>query len=185
MGEKANKLNKSAQLYVVGSLARYERNEDIIKGLKEKFNIDVSSAAITYYDPEHLSRIGRSLSSELEQHFNVQRRLFRESIESVPSSSQVVRLQRLERMAIDLEKKGNYQLAAKLYKQIAEEVGGMYNAKNGLLPLNNAESDEYHEDNSISDAERMVRITRILQPTTKEGTGQDSVSSFTSSKKTD
>ena len=170
MEKKTNRLAKTAQLYVVGSLAKYERNEDIIKGLKEKFNIDISSAAITYYDPEHLSKIGRNLSPELQQHFDVQRKSFRESIESVPSSSQVFRLQRLERMATDLEKKGNYQLAAKLYKQIAEEVGGMYNAKNYPLPLTNAESDEYHEDNSISDAERLARITRILQPTTKETT---------------
>lgn len=129
MGEKVAKLSAQAQLYVVGALARYERNEDIVKALKELYEVDITNHAITYYNPVSLAKQGKTLKAELQEHFNKCRKEFLEAVQTVPSSSQVFRLQQLDEMAQVAKDKKNYKLAASLYEQAAKEMGGFYTDK--------------------------------------------------------
>lgn len=129
MGEKGNKLSKDAQLYIVGALARYERNEDIIEKVKLIYETEINSSAVSYYNPVYQAKQGKTLKAELQEHFNKCRKEFLEAVQTVPSSSQVFRLQQLDEMAQVAKDKKNYKLAASLYEQAAKEMGGFYTDK--------------------------------------------------------
>ena len=118
-------LNKKQKLFIVRSLAQFNTPQETVVLVKEEFSIDVSRQQCEAYDPT--KHVGKDLSDELKKEFDVTRKDFLGTPQSIPIANLAVRLQRLENQYI---KHGKNRVAAQsLLKQAAEDIGGKYTNK--------------------------------------------------------
>ena len=117
------KLTTQHKRAIIERLACFESPTEVQTAMKAEFAIDVSLPQILYYKPE-------SAGSELGQqwkdlHTEIRKR-FLEGTGDIAIAQKSFRLRRLEGMARELERRKNYELAAKLYEQAAKEIGEAY-----------------------------------------------------------
>lgn len=138
------KLTRPQQMHIVRELACFERPSDVRDSLKALYGVEiVNLSQITYYDPTTSTA---NLADELRELFAVTRKKFVEDTADVAISHRSVRLRRLERLIAKLEQKLDEPLPQKnlmllkdligevraLYKQVAEEVGGVFTNRREL-----------------------------------------------------
>lgn len=75
--------------------ARYYGNKDILEIMERDYNVMLSYSQVRYYNPEDLYNKGH-LNDKWLGVFSSERQQTREAIESIPLSSKVYRLQRLQ-----------------------------------------------------------------------------------------
>jgi hypothetical protein len=124
------KLDREQQTFVVQSLACFDSPTVVAAALRKEFSVTLTPQSIEAYDPT--KKAGRNLSVRWKSLFEETRKTFLEDTATIAISHRAVRLRALQRMADKAETQGNMGLAATLYKQAAEESGGVYTNRREL-----------------------------------------------------
>ena len=120
------RLKKTEKTFIVRSLAQFMTPTEVVKDIKEKFNIDVSPQQVETYDPTNVA--GADLSQEFVDLFNEARKEYLDQpLHNIIGANDLIQLQILSDLLMN--KKGNVVLAIKLIDQIQKIVKGHYERK--------------------------------------------------------
>lgn len=120
------RLKKAEKAFIVRSLAQFMTPSEVVKDIKEKFNIDVSPQQVEYYDPTKVA--GALLAQEFVDLFNEARKEYiAQPLHNIIGANDIVQLQILSDLLVS--KKGNTVLAIKLIDQIQKIMKGHYERK--------------------------------------------------------
>ena len=109
------RLKKAEKVFIVRSLAQFMTPTEVVKDIKEKFNIDVTPQQVEYYDPTKVA--GANLPQEFADLFNEARKEYlAQPLHNIIGANDIVQLQILSDLLVS--KKGNVVLAIKLVDQI-------------------------------------------------------------------
>lgn len=123
MATRNHKLTDEQKRFIITSLAVYKPVRDIQAGLKDNFGLDLEWKKIDRYNPGSSEYRG---GKELTDLFNATRQKFIDEVASHPAAHQAYRVLRLGQMAEKAFERNNFPLAAKLFEQVAREVGGAF-----------------------------------------------------------
>ncbi|MDI3341606.1 MAG: DUF2280 domain-containing protein [Sphaerobacter sp.] len=123
------RLSEEVKTFIVQRLACYDTPQQVADAVREEFGLDVDRRQVQTYDPE---RTGKKPSAKWCAIFEATRKKFLEEIDAIPIANKAVRLRRLDRMAREAERRGNYVLTAQLLEQAAKETGGVYTNRREL-----------------------------------------------------
>lgn len=85
------KLKKTEQLFIVRSLAQFMTPTEVVKAIKERFNIDVSPQQVEAYDPTKVA--GRDLRQEYKDAFETTREEYlKQPIHNISGANDIVQL---------------------------------------------------------------------------------------------
>jgi hypothetical protein len=117
------KLKKAEQLYIVRSLAQFMTPTEVVKDIKEKFNIDVSPQQVEAYDPTKVA--GRDLRQEYKDAFEVTRgEYLKQPIHNISGANDIVQLKILSDLLWN--KKSNVTMTIKIVDQMQKIMKGFY-----------------------------------------------------------
>ncbi len=117
------KLKKAEQLYIVRSLAQFMTPTEVVKDIKEKFNIDVSPQQVEAYDPTKVA--GRDLRQEYKDAFETTREEYlKQPIHNISGANDIVQLKILSDLL--WSKKNNVPLTIKIVDQMQKIMKGFY-----------------------------------------------------------
>ncbi len=120
------RLKKTEKIFIIRSLAQFMTPTEVVRDIKEKFNIDVSPQQVEYYDPNKVA--GADLPQEFSDIFNEARKEYlAQPLHNIVGANDIVQLQILSDLLVS--KKGNTVLAIKLIDQIQKIVKGHYEKK--------------------------------------------------------
>lgn len=120
------KLKKAEQLFIVRSLAEFMTPTEVVKAIKETFNIDVSPQQVEAYDPTKVA--GRDLRKEYKVVFDTAREEYlKQPIQNISGANDIVQL----RILSDLlwAKKNNVTMTIKIVDQMQKIMNGFYDKK--------------------------------------------------------
>lgn len=117
------KLKKAEQLYIVRSLAQFMTPTEVVKDIKEKFNIDVSPQQVEAYDPTKVA--GRDLRQEYKDVFETTRDDYlKQPIHNISGANDIVQLKILSDLL--WSKKNNVTMTIKIVDQMQKIMKGFY-----------------------------------------------------------
>lgn len=117
------KLKKAEQLYIVRSLAQFMTPTEVVKAIKEKFNIDVSPQQVEAYDPTKVA--GRDLRQEYKDAFTLTREEYlKQPIHNISGANDIVQLKILSDLLF--AKKNNVTMTIKIVDQMQKIMKGFY-----------------------------------------------------------
>ncbi|ENX58774.1 MULTISPECIES: DUF2280 domain-containing protein [Acinetobacter] len=117
------KLKKAEQLYIVRSLAQFMTPTEVVKDIKEKFNIDVSPQQVEAYDPTKVA--GRDLRQEYKDVFETTRdEYLKQPIHNISGANDIVQLKILSDLL--WSKKNNVTMTIKIVDQMQKIMKGFY-----------------------------------------------------------
>ncbi|ENV09533.1 hypothetical protein F966_02191 [Acinetobacter higginsii] len=117
------KLKKAEQLYIVRSLAQFMTPTEVVKDIKEKFNIDVSPQQVEAYDPTKVA--GRDLRQEYKDVFETTRdEYLKQPIHNISGANDIVQLKILSDLL--WSKKNNVTMTVKIVDQMQKIMKGFY-----------------------------------------------------------
>jgi hypothetical protein len=120
------RLKKAEKIYIVRSLAQFMPIAEVVRDIKEKFNLDVSPQQVEYYDPTKVA--GADLAQELVDLFNEARKEYlAQPLHNIIGANDIIQLQILSDLLVS--KKGNVVMSIKLIDQIQKIVKGHYERK--------------------------------------------------------
>jgi hypothetical protein len=120
------RLKKTEKTFIVRCLAQFMTPTEVVKDIKEKFNIDVTPQQVETYDPTKVA--GADLSQEFIDLFNKSRKEYlKQPMHNIIGANDLIQLQILSDLLIS--KKGNVVLAIKIIDQIQKIVKGHYERK--------------------------------------------------------
>ena len=120
------RLKKTEKTFIVRSLAQFMTPTEVVKDIKEKFNIDVSPQQVETYDPTKVA--GADLSQEFVDLFNKARKEYLDQpLHNIVGANDIVQLQILSDLLVS--KKGNVVMSIKLIDQIQKIMKGHYEKK--------------------------------------------------------
>lgn len=123
----SNRLTDEVKRFVVQSLAAFWTPGQVVKTVKEEFDLVVTPQQVQFYDPtKSPEKKKKELPEKWHQLFSETREKFLKDKSDKPISFEAYRLARLQRMSEIAESRGNFVLAANLLEQAAKECGGMY-----------------------------------------------------------
>ena len=131
------KLSDAAKRFVVVELACFTAPTEVVKRVKERFNIDITLTGVQFYDP-NTARGKQELGAKWRVLFEETRKRYSADLSTIPIAQQAWRLQQLLRQYRKLVKMGNVLGAAAILEQAAKETGGMYSNKRILVGANDA-----------------------------------------------
>lgn len=118
-------LSKEIQNFIVQQLACFESPTEIVEAVKAEFGITVTRQSVAHYDPTKGGK-NKRLAKDHKALFELTRAQFTASFDALAISHKAYRLNQLEMMMRTAKRQRNFQLAAQLLKQAAEEIGGVY-----------------------------------------------------------
>ncbi|EPF72564.1 hypothetical protein GCM10025882_31900 [Acinetobacter gyllenbergii] len=122
------KLKKAEQLYIVRSLAQFMTPTEVVKDIKEKFNIDVSPQQVEAYDPNKVA--GRDLRKEFRDVFEATRKEYLEQpLSKISGANDIVQLKILNDLL--WSKKNNVKFTLQIVEQMQKIMKGFYDKKGG------------------------------------------------------
>ncbi|AVM76067.1 DUF2280 domain-containing protein [Magnetospirillum gryphiswaldense] len=124
------RLHRDVKVVIIQALAGFDSPGQVARMVKAEYGLDVSAQAVEAYDPTKAA--GAKLSPELRQIFSDARQRAITAIEDVPEAHKAVRVRMLGQAARRAQVRGNDNAMATLLKQIAEEVGGSFEARRQL-----------------------------------------------------
>lgn len=124
------KLSQAARTFVVQRLACFDSPSIVVAAVKKEFGIEITRQAVEAFDPT--KRAGKDLAAMWRALFEETRKTFLEDTAAIGISHRSVRLRSLDRMATRAYEMGNFQLAAQILRQAAEEMGGVYTNRREL-----------------------------------------------------
>ena len=120
------RLKKIEKVFIVRCLAQFMTPTEVVKDIKEKFNIDVTPQQVETYDPTKVA--GADLSQEfIDLFLQARKDYLAQPIHNVIGANDLIQLQILSDLLMN--KKGNVVLAIKLIDQIQKIVKGHYERK--------------------------------------------------------
>lgn len=120
------RLKKIEKVFIVRSLAQFMTPTEVVKDIKEKFNIDVSPQQVETYDPTKVA--GAELSQEFVDLFKEARKEYiAQPLYNIVGANDIVQLQILSDLLV--AKKGNVVMSIKLIDQIQKIMKGHYERK--------------------------------------------------------
>ena len=120
------RLKKAEKVFIVRSLAQFIPIAEVVSGIKEKFNIDVSPQQVEYYDPTKVA--SADLAQEFIGLFNEARKEYiAQPLHNIIGANDIVQLQILSDLLVS--KKGNVVMSIKLIDQIQKIMKGHYEKK--------------------------------------------------------
>ncbi|MFH7767766.1 DUF2280 domain-containing protein [Acinetobacter sp. BSP-28] len=120
------RLKKAEKIFIVRSLAQFMPISDVVRDIKEKFNVDVSPQQVEYYDPTKAA--SADLAQEFIDLFNEARKEYIEQpLHNIEGANDIVQLKILSDLLVS--KKGNVVMAIKLIDQMQKIVKGHYEKK--------------------------------------------------------
>lgn len=122
MSSKA--LKDEHKRYIVQSLARFVSPSEVVAGVKQEYDIEVSMQALQVYDPTTVA--GKRLGETYCQLFEETRKSYLTDLDNIGIAQQPFRLNKLHEMAMSALSRKNYAQAAQFMEQAAKETGGMF-----------------------------------------------------------
>lgn len=120
------RLKKTEKTFIVRSLAQFMTPSEVVRDIKEKFNIDVTPQQVETYDPTKVA--GADLSQEFIDLFAEARKEYlAQPLHNIEGANDIIQLKILSDLLIS--KKGNVVLSIKLIDQIQKIVKGHYEKK--------------------------------------------------------
>lgn len=120
------RLKKAEKIFIVRSLAQFMPISDVVRDIKEKFNVDVSPQQVEYYDPTKAA--SADLAQEFIDLFNEARKEYIDQpIHNIEGANDIVQLKILSDLLVN--KKSNVVSAIKLIDQMQKIVKGHYEKK--------------------------------------------------------
>ncbi|WP_296522678.1 DUF2280 domain-containing protein [Acinetobacter oleivorans] len=117
------KLKKAEQLFIVRSLAQFMTPTEVVKAIKETFNIIVSPQQVEAYDPTKVA--GRDLRKEFKEVFETTREEYlKQPIHNISGANDIVQLKILSDLLF--AKKNNVTMTIKIVDQMQKIVKGFY-----------------------------------------------------------
>jgi hypothetical protein len=117
------KLKKAEQLFIVRSLAQFMTPTEVVKAIKETFNIIVSPQQVEAYDPTKVA--GRDLRKEFKEVFEATREEYlKQPIHNISGANDIVQLKILSDLLF--AKKNNVTMTIKIVDQMQKIVKGFY-----------------------------------------------------------
>ena len=120
------RLKKAEKIFIVRSLAQFMPISDVVRDIKEKFNVDVSPQQVEYYDPTKAA--SADLAQEFIDLFNEARKEYIDQpLHNIEGANDIVQLRILS--ALFIKKQNNTRDAIKLSDQMQKIVKGYYEKK--------------------------------------------------------
>lgn len=117
------KLKKAEQLFIVRSLAQFMTPTEVVKAIKETFNITVSPQQVEAYDPTKVA--GRDLRKEYKEVFETTREEYlKQPIHNISGANDIVQLKILSDLL--WAKKNNVTMTIKIVDQMQKIMKGFY-----------------------------------------------------------
>lgn len=117
------KLKKAEQLFIVRSLAQFMTPTEVVKAIKETFNIVVSPQQVEAYDPTKVA--GRDLRKEFKEVFVASREEYlKQPIHNISGANDIVQLKILSDLLF--VKKNNVTMTIKIVDQMQKIMKGFY-----------------------------------------------------------
>ena len=117
------KLKKAEQLFIVRSLAQFMTPTEVVKAIKETFNIVVSPQQVEAYDPNKVA--GRDLRKEFKEVFEATRKEYlKQPIHNISGANDIVQLKILSDLLF--VKKNNVTMTIKIVDQMQKIMKGFY-----------------------------------------------------------
>ncbi|MUR16693.1 hypothetical protein BJI59_05335 [Acinetobacter baumannii] len=117
------KLKKAEQLFIVRSLAQFMTPTEVVKAIKETFNITVSPQQVEAYDPTKVA--GRDLRKEYKEVFESTREEYlKQPIHNISGANDIVQLKILSDLLF--AKKNNVTMTIKIVDQMQKIMKGFY-----------------------------------------------------------
>ncbi|MFK7406948.1 DUF2280 domain-containing protein [Acinetobacter baumannii] len=117
------KLKKAEQLFIVRSLAQFMTPTEVVKAIKETFNITVSPQQVEAYDPTKVA--GRDLRKEYKEVFKSTREEYlKQPIHNISGANDIVQLKILSDLLF--AKKNNVTMTIKIVDQMQKIMKGFY-----------------------------------------------------------
>ncbi|KAF0621797.1 DUF2280 domain-containing protein [Acinetobacter baumannii] len=117
------KLKKAEQLFIVRSLAQFMTPTEVVKAIKETFNITVSPQQVEAYDPTKVA--GRDLRKEYKEVFESTREEYlKQPIHNISGANDIVQLKILSDLLF--AKKKNVTMTIKIVDQMQKIMKGFY-----------------------------------------------------------
>ncbi|MGY3822806.1 DUF2280 domain-containing protein [Acinetobacter haemolyticus] len=117
------KLKKAEQLFIVRSIAQFMTPTEVVKAIKERFNIDVSPQQVEAYDPTKVA--GRDLRQEYKDVFEATRdEYLKQPIHNISGANDIVQLKILSDLLF--AKKNNVTMTIKIVDQMQKIMKGFY-----------------------------------------------------------
>ncbi len=120
-------LPDDVRTFIVQALACWDTPSEVVKAVKETFDLTVSRQAVEAYDPT--KRAGAALAPAHRALFDATRAAFLADAATIGIAHRAVRLRTLGRLADRAEAMGNLALAAEILEQAAKEVGNAFTNK--------------------------------------------------------
>lgn len=122
------KLRKVEQLFIVRSLAQFMTPTEVVRGIKEIHNIDVSPQQVEAYDPTKVA--GRDLRKEYKDVFEATREEYlKQPIHKISGANDIVQLKILNDLL--WSKKNNVRMTIQIVEQMQKIMKGFYDKKGG------------------------------------------------------
>ena len=122
-GKKA--LTEDVKVFIVQRYALFQKATEIQRAIKDELGIEVTFEQVKLYNLD-TAKAQRMTGKALKAIFAETRKQFLEEVAQHPAAHRAYRVRRLGEMAEKSMDKGNYPLAAKLFEQVAKEVGGAF-----------------------------------------------------------
>lgn len=120
------RLKKAEKIFIVRSLAQFMPPSEVVRDIKEKFNVDVSPQQVEYYDPTKAA--SADLAQEFIDLFNEARKEYlAQPLHNIEGANDIVQLKILSDLLVS--KKGNVVMSIKLIDQIQKIMKGHYEKK--------------------------------------------------------
>lgn len=157
-------LTEDMKHFIVRGHAQFLIGPDIIKGLAEEFDVQVTRQQVAMYNPQ---RLAFDAGEKWREIFTGYRDAYMKEITSHDIANPAWRIGMLDRMAKKAERAGNMKLAAELAEQAAKEVGGAFTNERKLTGA----FEHRHRPATAEDAkvELTERLKRIQQMAAKSG----------------
>jgi hypothetical protein len=120
-------LSPKHKIYVVMRRAAFATPAEIVRELRDLYEVTASPQQLAIYDPSHAA--GMRLSEDLKLLFQEARAKFLADTSDVLLATPAGRTRFLDRLAQDAAAKGNLMMALKAAEQIAKDLGGQYLAR--------------------------------------------------------
>ncbi len=106
--------------HVVRALACFDTPSEVVRQVREQFNVQITRASAQRYDPTRVA--GETLSEELRTLFFDTRERFIEELEKLPRAHRATRLRRLESVYDEARDKGDRKSALAALALAAREM---------------------------------------------------------------
>lgn len=94
------RLKKAEKIFIVRSLAQFMPISDVVRDIKEKFNVDVSPQQVEYYDPTKAA--SADLAQEFIDLFNEARKEYIDQpIHNIEGANDIVQLKILSDLLVN------------------------------------------------------------------------------------